>query len=85
MGELACSTVKQLYVVKFQKVYAVNIHSLKKLDQTCRSPLHAHFYDTLKGLLTIRCTNRDEEYIETCDRLNDSSHRAYYYLQATYR
>ena len=74
-----------LIIDPLQEIYSVNIHSLKRLDYTCRAPLHAHVYETLKGILTIRSTGRDEEYIETCDRLNDSSHRAYYYLQATFR
>ncbi len=76
---------KKFYVYQFQRIYCANIHCLKKLDSVSKAPLHEHFYETTRGLLTIRSTGQDGLYIEKCDKLIDDSQKAHYLLQAAFR
>ncbi len=69
---------------KFQRIYCANIHCLKKLDSVSKAPLHEHFYETTRGLLTIRSTGQDGVYIDTCDRLIDESQKGHFLLQAAF-
>lgn len=61
-----------------QRYYIATSRELKRLDSTSRSPMYAHFSETLGGTTTIRAyaqVPRFEE--ENADRLN-ANQRAYY-------
>ena len=51
---------------------------LKRMDSTTRSPLFAHFSETLTGLSTIRAYHREDVFIRGNEERVDGNMRAYY-------
>ena len=43
-----------------------------------RSPIYAHFSETISGVSTIRAYNRAEAFVEKSDVLIDGNNMAYY-------
>lgn len=57
-----------------QQVYRPTSRELRRLDNLCRSPLFAHFSETLTGLPTIRAYKQQPLFIQTnLQRLNVST------------
>jgi ATP-binding cassette, subfamily C (CFTR/MRP), member 1 len=51
---------------------------LKRLDSTSRSPVFAHFQETLSGVSTIRAYKQENRFIRTNEDRVDYNQRAYY-------
>ncbi|KAL2911652.1 hypothetical protein HK105_208860 [Polyrhizophydium stewartii] len=62
----------------FQRFYLSTSRELKRLDSTSRSPLYAHFQETLNGVSTIRAYKQEFRFIETNEERLDFNQRAYY-------
>jgi ATP-binding cassette subfamily C (CFTR/MRP) protein 1 len=61
-----------------QAFYRSTSREIKRLDSVSRSPLYAHFAETLNGLATIRAYSASERFeLESRKRL-DKNNRAYY-------
>ena len=50
-----------------------------------KSPIFAHFDESIVGSSSIRAYGKQEEFIGKCDRLVDESQRAYYLVQCAQR
>ena len=51
---------------------------LKRLDSTTRSPIYAHFQETLGGVSTIRAYKQETRFIYTNESRIDGNQKAYY-------
>jgi ABC-type multidrug transport system fused ATPase/permease subunit len=51
---------------------------LKRLDSVSRSPIYAHFSETLSGVSTIRAYRCQERFIRAQEERVDFNQRAYY-------
>ncbi|KAJ3181645.1 hypothetical protein HDU85_003589 [Gaertneriomyces sp. JEL0708] len=68
-----------------QKVYRAASRELKRLDSTTRSPLYAHFSETLNGVTSIRAYNAQERFArQTVDYIN-TNNSPYFLLLAAQR
>ncbi|KAI9203174.1 P-loop containing nucleoside triphosphate hydrolase protein [Polychytrium aggregatum] len=63
-----------------QKYYRTTARELKRLDSISRSPLYAHFGETLSGLATIRAFRVQEQCIQENKHYIDYNNRVYYIL-----
>ncbi|KAI9102399.1 hypothetical protein DFS34DRAFT_389500 [Phlyctochytrium arcticum] len=68
-----------LYYV-FQKIYRSASRELKRLDSTSRSPLYAHFGETLTGAATIRAYGEQDRFIAVNDMMVDRNNAPYFLL-----
>jgi ABC-type multidrug transport system fused ATPase/permease subunit len=69
-----------LLVVYFfmQQIYMRNSRELKRLESISRSPVFAHFSETMTGLSTIRAFCRQSQFVETCANLIDRNNQVTY-------
>jgi ATP-binding cassette subfamily C (CFTR/MRP) protein 1 len=61
-----------------QRFYRATSRELKRIDAITRSPLYAHFNETLTGLATIRAYREQERFIKENEHLMDLTNRPYY-------
>lgn len=61
-----------------QKYYMASSRELKRLDSSSRSPIFAHFSETLGGITTIRAYNQAARFIRENELRVDTNQRAYY-------
>ncbi|KAJ3122071.1 hypothetical protein HK098_003135 [Nowakowskiella sp. JEL0407] len=62
----------------FQRYYLATSRELKRLDSTTRSPIYAHFSETLGGVVTIRAYRMDARFMQANDEKVDYNQKAYY-------
>ncbi|TPX65411.1 hypothetical protein SpCBS45565_g05227 [Spizellomyces sp. 'palustris'] len=62
----------------FQRFYLSTSRELKRLDSTSRSPIYAHFSETLGGVSTIRAYKQEPRFMHTNESKVDDNMRAYY-------
>ncbi|KAJ3398512.1 hypothetical protein HDV05_002445, partial [Chytridiales sp. JEL 0842] len=62
----------------FQKYYISTSRELKRLESTSRSPIYAHFQETLCGVSTIRAYQQDDRFVHANEQRIDFNQRAYY-------
>jgi ABC-type multidrug transport system fused ATPase/permease subunit len=62
----------------FQKFYLSTSRELKRLDSTSKSPIFAHFQETLGGVSTIRAYKSEARFIQTNEYRVDFNQKAYY-------
>ncbi|ELT91662.1 hypothetical protein CAPTEDRAFT_90759 [Capitella teleta] len=67
------------------RLAVVNINQLRRLDSVKRSPIYAHFDESIVGLTSIRAYKKEEEFIKKCDKLIDDSQRAWFLYHITCR
>eukprot|EP00850_Spirogloea_muscicola_P011143 SM000068S20575 [mRNA] locus=s68:197067:208001:- [translate_table: standard] len=60
-----------------QRRYVRLSRELKRLDGTTRSPIYAHFSQTLSGVASIRAYGVQDRFLELFVALIDANHRAY--------
>ena len=71
--------IPSLYVYWYiQKTFRRSSREVKRMDSTTRSPLYAHFSETLTGLSTIRAYHREDVFIAGNHTRLDGNVRAYY-------
>lgn len=61
----------------FQHRYTAVSRELKRLDGISRSPVYAHFTETLQGITSVRAYNAEATVRDKLARLIDENHRAY--------
>ncbi|KAJ3040828.1 hypothetical protein HDV00_010443 [Rhizophlyctis rosea] len=67
-----------LLYMYFQRFYLTTSRELKRLDSTSRSPVYAHFSETLGGVSTIRAYSQEARFIRSNEHKVDYNMRAYY-------
>ncbi|KAG0361088.1 hypothetical protein BG005_009196 [Podila minutissima] len=65
--------------------YLVSSRELKRLDSAARSPMYAHFGETLSGLVTIRAYNNGSRFNVQATTLLDRSQQTGYLANASAR
>ncbi|KAG0203518.1 hypothetical protein BGX28_004238 [Mortierella sp. GBA30] len=63
--------------------YLVSSRELKRLDSAARSPMYAHFGETLNGLTTIRSFCEGERFRLQATKMLDQSQQVYYLTNLT--
>lgn len=66
-----------IYLV-YQKYYLRTSRELKRLDSVSRSPIYAHFQESLGGLSTIRAYRQQKRFAVESEWRVDANLRAYY-------
>eukprot|EP00897_Mesotaenium_endlicherianum_P011044 jgi/Mesen1/9969/ME000072S09378 len=66
-----------LVFVVLQKRYVHVSRELKRLDGLSRSPIYAHFAQSLQGLASVRAYGATPRFLEEYVELIDANHRAY--------
>ncbi|KAF9948426.1 hypothetical protein BGZ72_009661 [Mortierella alpina] len=66
-----------LYMV-LQKYYLATSRELRRLDSVARSPVFAHFQETIGGISTIRAYRQQSRFIQGNEARLDQSLRAFY-------
>ena len=61
-----------------QRYYVASSREFKRLDSITRSPIYAHFSETLNGVITIRAYRQQERFITENEARIDANLRAYY-------
>lgn len=61
-----------------QRYYLMTKRELKRLDSTSRSPIFAHFQETLDGITTIRAYGQQERFCMETHSYLDANMRAYF-------
>ena len=64
-----------------QKFYRRSYVELQRTDATTRSPVYAHFSETLTGVDTLRAYGRAGDAADTSAALVDANHRAFFALK----
>lgn len=60
----------------FQRYYLSTSRELKRLDSVSRSPIYAHFQETLGGLVTIRAYKQQSRFTMTNEERVDFNQKA---------
>lgn len=71
-------TAVLLYV--FQRFYIRTSQQMRHLELESKSPLYAHFTETLNGVVTIRAFGWQDKFLKDNLDLLDLSQKPYYYL-----
>ena len=71
-------TARLSAVSRSQGNFRQSSREVKRMDSTTRSPLFAHFSETLTGLSTIRAYHREDVFIRGNEERVDGNMRAYY-------
>lgn len=61
-----------------QQYYIRSSRELKRLDSISRSPIYAHFSETLAGISTIRSYDQEERFVTENQRKLDENQKAYF-------
>ncbi|RKP02372.1 hypothetical protein CXG81DRAFT_10852 [Caulochytrium protostelioides] len=64
--------------LRIQKYYLSSSRELKRLDATTRSPLYAHFQETLGGTSSIRAYGQQSRFVRTNQARMDTNSKAYF-------
>lgn len=62
----------------YQKYYLRTSRELKRLDSVTRSPIYAHFQESLGGVSTIRAYRQDDRFVLENEWRMDENLRAYF-------
>ncbi|KAG0243882.1 hypothetical protein BGW41_001071 [Actinomortierella wolfii] len=65
--------------------FLVSSRELKRLDSAARSPMYAHFGETLNGLMTLRGFGEAERFAMQATKMLDQSQQVYYLTNSTQR
>lgn len=69
----------------FQTLYVRTSREVKRLESISRSPIFAHFGETMTGLSTIRAYRRQIEFVKTCEDYVNVNNQAVYMQLITQR
>ena len=72
-------------IVFNQRAYITYVRQLKRIDNMRKSPIFAHFDESIVGASSIRAYGKQEEFVSKCERLVDESQRAFYMVQTCSR
>jgi len=61
-----------------QRYYVATAREIRRLDSVSRSPIFAHFSETLNGVSTIRAFSQQRRFIRENEARLDENQRAYY-------
>ncbi|CAH8871965.1 unnamed protein product [Trichobilharzia szidati] len=68
-----------------QRFYMATSRQLKRLESVRRSPVLSYFQETLSGISVIRAFKRENEFLNTCNKLVDENLKASYPVIVSYR
>lgn len=68
-----------------QDIYRASSRELKRLDAISRSPLYAHFGETLTGLPTIRAYRVQTRFIDQCEKYFNATNAPYFLVLSSTR
>ena len=71
-----------LHETTAQKIYRASYVELQRNDAVSRSPVFAHFAESLSGVDTIRAYGRAPSFREKFERLVDRNHAAFFSLRS---
>ena len=66
-------------------MYIKYVRQLKRIDSIRRSPIYAHFDETISGTDSIRAYRRQADFTTKCDQLVDESQRPFYLILVAQR
>ncbi|CAJ0630180.1 12028_t:CDS:10, partial [Entrophospora sp. SA101] len=75
---IAFSTPLFIIVIVPMIYYLSTSRELKRLDSVTRSPIYAHFQETLGGVTTIRAYQQTDRFIEENENRLDENQKAYF-------
>ncbi|XP_072031469.1 ATP-binding cassette sub-family C member 9-like [Amphiura filiformis] len=88
------SIITPIFIAEVIPIVAINIviavyfirssRELQRLDSVTRSPVFAHFSETLGGLTTLRAYREQKRFFGTLLKRIDTNNTAFLYLQAAY-
>ena len=81
---VALVPIAVIYFMTINYFRSVN-REAKRLESVARSPVYAHFSETLGGLTTIRAFDDASRFVETNMNLVDCSIRAFYVMKSSDR
>ncbi|KAH8702386.1 putative ABC metal ion transporter [Talaromyces proteolyticus] len=64
--------------ISYQKYYIRTSRELKRLDSVSRSPIYAHFQESLGGVSTIRAYRQSKRFVLENEWRMDANNRAYF-------
>lgn len=64
-----------------QKFYRASYIEMQRIDATTRSPIYAHFSETLTGVETLRAYGFEERFALANEKKIDYNHKAYFSLR----
>nr|CAG8546500.1 7537_t:CDS:10 [Entrophospora candida] len=71
--------IPMIFVYRYIQVYYLSTsRELKRLDSVTRSPIYAHFQETLGGVTTIRAYQQTDRFIEENESRLDENQKAYF-------
>ena len=80
------STKRYIYVlITLQKFYITTARQIRRIDSVRRSPIFAHFDESVEGATSIRAYGKIDDFVNKCDRLMDESQRAWYHVSVSMR
>ncbi|OAF67676.1 Ubiquitin-conjugating enzyme E2 S [Intoshia linei] len=68
-----------------QRFYVVSVRQIKRIDNTCRSPIYSIFDECNHGITSLRAYGMQEEYIGKIHHLINQSQRPWFLLQVCQR
>lgn len=68
-----------------QDIYRASSRELKRLDAISRSPLYAHFGESLSGLTTIRAYRVQDRFVKLCESYFDATNSPYFLVLSSTR
>ena len=68
-----------------ERVFITTARQMRRIDSVVRSPVFAHFDESVVGATSIRAYNAGDRFIEKCDFLNDEASMTWYYVKQSER
>ncbi|KAK2169807.1 hypothetical protein NP493_1174g00004 [Ridgeia piscesae] len=68
-----------LDIVLLQRFYVCSARQLRRIDSIRRSPIYAHFGETVTGTSSIRAYGQQRRFIDHSDFLVDENQKAYFF------
>ena len=81
---IALLPIATVYIMTVNYFRSVN-REAKRLESVARSPVYAHFSETLGGLTTIRAFNDAPRFVQVNMRLVNQAIRAFYVMKSSDR
>jgi ABC-type multidrug transport system fused ATPase/permease subunit len=77
---LICIPFVAIVYIFISQIYLMTSRELKRIESTQRSPIYAHFSETLNGISTIRAFNAQMRFIFKNRQNINSNHKPYHFM-----
>ncbi len=61
-----------------QRYYVATSRQLKRIESVTRSPIYAHFSETLSGVSSVRAYGREQQFVDESMRILDTNQTTVY-------